>query len=488
MALLRVRKGASPGTEYPVFTTRQHTVIGREGQVDVPLGDARASRRHAAVSLAHGYWVLQDLESRNGTLLDGKKIEKAILKDGAQIQVGATLLSFHEKETAAPPGIELHGASLVESLREESGVFTFRAYQAAMDRAVRVDWLHPSRTLDEDSTRAVERGIADASKLRGPSVLPFIDGVASPGTEGVFVIHRCGTWTSLEDRLPDLLAGPLEVRIEVFRQLTEVLLERAAWESLRFPVGPAHVALETAADGCPIVLVPALDLGPLIASWKGTVSHLASHAHYLPPEHQAETPAASDMPLAGAMYNLGAVGYHLLTGQKPMGEGDVRAILAHHRDLRPAPANLIEPRVPEEISLLLERMLEKEPGKRPRGRQEVMASIGSAAAGRAAPGPGGGGAPPDDISPPPPARDETPRRAARPARGAATAPAGGQRETAPPPASAGPATLRRTTGQPEVEEAAHGGLLYLPVWMLVWVALFFGARYLTKLFLAGIEA
>lgn len=474
MALLRVIKGAAPGTEYPVFTTRQHTVIGREGQVDVPLGDSRASRRHAAISLAHGYWVLQDLESRNGTLLDGKKVEKAILKDGAAIQVGATMLTFHEGEIAAPPPLELHGASILESLREESGVFTFRAHQAAMDRTVRVDWLHPSRALDEGTRFAVEKAIADAAKLRGSSFLPLLDGVASSDGEGTFVILKCGTWTSLAGRLPEVLAGPFDVRVQLFQQLAEVLLERAAWESLRFPVGPAHVPVETGVDGSWTILLPALDLGPLVASRKGTVSHLADHAHYLPPEHQANGPQpGSDIPLAAAMYNLGALGYHLLTGQKPMGEADVRTILAHHRELRPAPAALLEPRVPEELSALLERMLEKEPEKRPRGRQEVMAAIPAMAS-----SPAGRGGPPGATGPAPaaPARDETPIRAARPA--------------VRPRKSGAPATpaLARSEGPSAPAAAAHGGILYLPIWMLVWIVLFFAARYLTKVFLAGMGA
>src|SRR5687768_1505798 len=98
MAVLRLRKGGAAGSVHAVFSTRQHTVIGRDGEVEVALGDARSSRRHAAISLAHGYWVLQDLKSRNGTFVDGKRIERTILRDGTAFQIGATLLTFHEKE------------------------------------------------------------------------------------------------------------------------------------------------------------------------------------------------------------------------------------------------------------------------------------------------------------------------------------------------------------------------------------------------------
>src|SRR5688572_12641766 len=162
MAVLRVRKGGAAGTVHAVFSTRQHTVIGRDEGVEVALGDARASRRHAAISIAHGYWVLQDLESRNGTLVDGKAIERTILRDGTAFQIGASLLTFHESELAPPPAFEVGGASLLESLREESGVFVFRGRQSALDRAARVDWVQTGRPLPGDLRQGLSTAIEDA--------------------------------------------------------------------------------------------------------------------------------------------------------------------------------------------------------------------------------------------------------------------------------------------------------------------------------------
>src|SRR5262245_3461563 len=101
MAVLRVRKGKQPGAIYPVFTSRQPTTLGREGQVDVSLGDPRASRRHAQINYRRGRWLLEDLGSSNGTLVGGEKVTSVPLKDGDSIQIGASLLTFHADE--APP-------------------------------------------------------------------------------------------------------------------------------------------------------------------------------------------------------------------------------------------------------------------------------------------------------------------------------------------------------------------------------------------------
>lgn len=64
--------------------------IGRGLSCDVVLNDTSASREHARIMFAGGYYVIQDLGSRNGTCVNGKKVAKAKLKDGDLIQIGAT--------------------------------------------------------------------------------------------------------------------------------------------------------------------------------------------------------------------------------------------------------------------------------------------------------------------------------------------------------------------------------------------------------------
>ncbi len=120
MAILRVKKGPLEGAEFPVFSTRDPTVIGRDPNVEVSLKDQRASRRHTAIALDHGRWMVRDLDSSNGTILGGKRISQALLTDGALLQVGSHQLSFHESELTTPPSYEFYGTHLLEAVREEA--------------------------------------------------------------------------------------------------------------------------------------------------------------------------------------------------------------------------------------------------------------------------------------------------------------------------------------------------------------------------------
>ncbi len=80
-------------------------IIGRASSNEIPIADERASRRHAEVFFESGEWKVRDLGSRNGTLVDGKKIGTAWnLVPGNQILVAGCRLTFtHSLEDVAPP-------------------------------------------------------------------------------------------------------------------------------------------------------------------------------------------------------------------------------------------------------------------------------------------------------------------------------------------------------------------------------------------------
>ena len=72
-------------------------VLGRGPGVDFVLDDTLASRRHAQVVGRGGGWVLEDLDSTNGTLVNGRRQRRAVLADGDVIRIGGTTLRFVQK-------------------------------------------------------------------------------------------------------------------------------------------------------------------------------------------------------------------------------------------------------------------------------------------------------------------------------------------------------------------------------------------------------
>jgi pSer/pThr/pTyr-binding forkhead associated (FHA) protein len=68
-------------------------VIGRDRQAELVLGDPEVSRRHARLEVQRGVVFLRDLESKNGTFLNGHRVRTPIeVREGDEIDVGTTRL------------------------------------------------------------------------------------------------------------------------------------------------------------------------------------------------------------------------------------------------------------------------------------------------------------------------------------------------------------------------------------------------------------
>ncbi len=93
---LQVATVTVPGISHDVALSATRSLIGRLKTCDICLQDANASREHAVIERTVDGWTITDLDSLNGTLLNGRRIEHASLADGDVITVGVTELVFHE--------------------------------------------------------------------------------------------------------------------------------------------------------------------------------------------------------------------------------------------------------------------------------------------------------------------------------------------------------------------------------------------------------
>jgi len=63
-------------------------LVGRDESCDVVLSDPTVSRRHLRLRFRDGSWILQDLRSTNGTLVNGRSVIRCQLRPGDQLLVG----------------------------------------------------------------------------------------------------------------------------------------------------------------------------------------------------------------------------------------------------------------------------------------------------------------------------------------------------------------------------------------------------------------
>ncbi len=71
--------------------------VGRDKEVALALADSEVSRRHARFDVRDGIVFVRDLESRNGTFLNGRRVSEPIeVRVGDEIDVGTTRLRVED--------------------------------------------------------------------------------------------------------------------------------------------------------------------------------------------------------------------------------------------------------------------------------------------------------------------------------------------------------------------------------------------------------
>ncbi|NLV72744.1 MAG: FHA domain-containing protein [Actinobacteria bacterium] len=72
--------------------------IGRSPHSDLFLDDVTVSRHHARILRVEDEYLVEDLNSLNGTYVNRKRIERHRLSDGDELQIGKFKLAFLEQE------------------------------------------------------------------------------------------------------------------------------------------------------------------------------------------------------------------------------------------------------------------------------------------------------------------------------------------------------------------------------------------------------
>jgi len=95
-ARLVILNGDFEGMSYELAV--EETMIGRNPTTDITLLDEGISREHALVLLdvEDSIYVIEDLQSTNGTKVNGKRVRSAELNDGDELQVGLTRFRFEQ--------------------------------------------------------------------------------------------------------------------------------------------------------------------------------------------------------------------------------------------------------------------------------------------------------------------------------------------------------------------------------------------------------
>lgn len=118
MATIIVTSGPGKGSSYPLG--HRSTVIGRDEGLLIQILDEHVSRKHMRIRFEKetSQYLAQDMESRHGTFINGRKISSEIpLADNDLIDIGGVTLLFTMEDFADPEAALNHWRKVGERIR-----------------------------------------------------------------------------------------------------------------------------------------------------------------------------------------------------------------------------------------------------------------------------------------------------------------------------------------------------------------------------------
>lgn len=356
-------------------------VLGRHRECTLQVDDDKASRRHVRLFVSEGAWWVEDLESANGTSLNGNPLSaRHKLAHQDTIGIGKSRIQFHDESLAPAPvvlerrsaaaqgvagnpevllGRTLGGYELLAVLGKSRLGATYRARQISLAREVAVKIFTPELAGRGEFAERLLEAVRQAAAVKHQYLVR---------------LHECGRdeelgglWYSMElvdgDRLTDLLErdgalAPAVAGLVIERTALGLQALHAAGLVHR-DVQPRNVMLSDSGQ----VKLGEPGLAEALALGRGTVGDPA----FCAPEGPVD--ARSDL------YSLGCLFFTLLTGRPPFAGATPEALAKAHREAPIPSLRDTLPKLPAKLDELVHGLLAKNPEWRYGSVQEVLAEL-----------------------------------------------------------------------------------------------------------------
>ena len=372
MAKLVAQSGPTAGREFPLV--KDLTVMGRQSSCDVPIIDNMSSRAHCQVRRDGTSYSLVDLGSRNGTQLNGKKVGERLLTFGDRIRVGEVELLFVKE----PGDVELKDLLTKYELHERIGEggmgIVFKAQQRSMAREIALKILSPKYSMKPKWVEQFINEARAAGKLNHQNIIQVHD-VGTENDIHFFSMEYVDGPTCMQ-MLKGHGALEVEAALEITRQVARALDYAHAHRLIHQDIKPDNIMVGSNE------VVKLADLGisktfDEVAAEEGPKKIMGT-PHYMSPE----AALGKKIDHRVDIYSLGATLYHLLSGKTPFhGTNPTDVLKAHVMEPLPALKGL-NPKVPDDVIALIDRMMVKNPDERIQTAKEVEEAIDRILAGK----------------------------------------------------------------------------------------------------------
>ncbi len=256
---------------------------------------------------------------------------------------------------------------LAEVLGKGGMAVVYRAFDRRLERPVAVKHLHCELAEDPRALKRFEREARAIAKVSHPAIVEIFDVLHD--RDDLWIVMELVPGRPLSSRLAE---GPLELREALFLAagIADGLAAAHARDIVHRDLKPANVMVT------PEGRVKILDFGLAAPTVSGDDSSTADDGLCGTPAAMSPEQIDHDrVESRSDLFSFGALLYRMVTGESPFGSFSPLITLERVCNFRPPPAARLNPQVPEELSSLIEALLEKDPDRRPQETSAVARTL-----------------------------------------------------------------------------------------------------------------
>jgi serine/threonine-protein kinase len=264
-------------------------------------------------------------------------------------------------------GTELNGRYRLDAQIGSGGMSTvYRAFDAVLERRVAIKLLHGDFATDSDQLERFRREARSVAQLSHPHIVGVIDAGEEEGQP--FIVFEYVEGETLKDRIRRFGRLPVDEAIAYAIEIARALGAAHARNIVHRDVKPQNVLVDEEGSGkvTDFGIARSLDEEGLTAEGR-----VLGTTDYVSPEQAL----GHDVNGQSDLYSLGIVLFEMLTGDVPFhGENQVAVAMKHVREDLPD-IQMRRPEVSASLASTLDRMTDKDLGRRYPDAQTVVADL-----------------------------------------------------------------------------------------------------------------
>ena len=372
MFLLKVVRGPDQGKSLRLEPGQTY-VVGCEPEASFRLTDPLVLKGHCSLAVEDGSVRVKNETASQPVYVGDKKIAEARLGANTAFRVGDSTLQIvaapapvAPKPARAPDALVgkiVGGYKLLEVVGEGGMGKVYRATQLSLHRDVALKVLKDQVAKDAAFRELFINEARAAAQLVHPNVVQVYD-AGTDGDVSYFSMEFIGQG-SVEEILQKEKKIPWEKASLRVLEAAHGLDYAEGKQIVHHDIKPDNLMLNS--DG----RIKIADLGLAKRGEGPRDKGIIGTPHFIPPEQALgkETDTRADI------YSLGATFFRMITGRTLFSGQTAKEIVLKHIKEPPPAASSLEKAVPDELDLILARMLAKEPDQRYASAKELIAAL-----------------------------------------------------------------------------------------------------------------